>query len=250
MLSTGSTAQSNFAAVAMMKPQLETLDELFAAVPRETLDIGAGLFWEGDRAQHIFEVSEGVLRIFKIIGDGRRVITGFLYAGDMVGLTLRDVYLYSAEAVTPVKVRRLTKKAFQDAIEHSPELRPRLFALMCDEMAAAQDQMVLLSRKSAEERVCSFLMLTARRMQGDRQVGRTVQLPMSRQDMADYLGLTIETVSRTITKLIARGVIVPNGRHAFDIGKPGKLLALCGDGDSYEDIGERGAKTRQAVWPH
>ena len=85
---------------------------------------------------------------------------------------------------------------------------------------------------------------------GERQMGRKVDLPMSRQDMADYLGLTIETVSRTITKLVSRGVITPNGRHAFDIAKPGKLLALCGDGDSYDEIGNGALKTRQAVWPH
>lgn len=79
---------------------------------------------------------------------------------------------------------------------------------------------------------------------------RMVELAMSRQDIADYLGLTIETVSRTITKLIQRGIIAPNGRHAFDVAKPGKLLALCGDGDSYEELGGSGVKTRQAVWPN
>ena len=250
MFSTASTTQATIAAMATMKPQLATMEELFSTSPRETLDVGEGLFWEGDRAQHIFEITEGVLRIFKIIADGRRVITGFLYAGDMVGLSLKNVYLYSAEAVTLVKVRRLTRKAFQDAIENSPELRPQLFALMCDEMAAAQDQMVLLSRKSAEERLCSFLMMLGQRQSGQTQMPRTVELAMSRQDMADYLGLTIETVSRTVTKLIQRGIITPNGRHAFDVTKPGKLLALCGDGDSYEDLGDRAVKTRQAVWPH
>ena len=250
MFSTASTTQATIAAMTTMKPQLATMEELFSTSPRETLDVGEGLFWEGDRAQHIFEITEGVLRIFKIIADGRRVITGFLYAGDMVGLSLKNVYLYSAEAVTPVKVRRLTRKAFQDAIENSPELRPQLFALMCDEMAAAQDQMVLLSRKSAEERLCSFLMMLGQRQSGQTQMPRTVELAMSRQDMADYLGLTIETVSRTVTKLIQRGIITPNGRHAFDVTKPGKLLALCGDGDSYEDLGDRAVKTRQAVWPH
>lgn len=250
MFSTASTTQATIAAMATMKPQSATMEELFSTSPRETLDVGEGLFWEGDRAQHIFEITEGVLRIFKIIADGRRVITGFLYAGDMVGLSLKNVYLYSAEAVTPVKVRRLTRKAFQDAIENSPELRPQLFALMCDEMAAAQDQMVLLSRKSAEERLCSFLMMLGQRQSGQTQMPKTVELAMSRQDMADYLGLTIETVSRTVTKLIQRGIITPNGRHAFDVTKPGKLLALCGDGDSYEDLGDRDVKTRQAVWPH
>ncbi|MCO5731682.1 helix-turn-helix domain-containing protein [Rhizobium sp. SSA_523] len=250
MLSTGSNAHSAYAAMASMKPPLATLDELFAAVPRESLDIGEGLFWQGDRAQHVFEIAEGVLRIFKIISDGRRVITGFLHAGDMVGLSLKDVYLYSAEAVTPVTVRRVTRRVFQEAIETSPDLRPQLFALICDEMAAAQDQMVLLSRKSAEERVCSFLLLIARRLNGDQALSRRIELAMSRQDMADYLGLTIETVSRTITKLVSRGVIAPNGRHAFDIAKPGKLLALCGDGDSYDSADAGTSKTRQAVWPH
>ncbi|MFC3970917.1 Crp/Fnr family transcriptional regulator [Rhizobium lemnae] len=250
MFSTASNPKVAIAAMAAMKPQLATMDELFSTSPRETLEMGEGLFWEGDRAQHIFEITEGVLRIFKIIADGRRVITGFLYAGDMVGLSLKNVYLYSAEAVTPVKVRRLTRKAFQDAIENSPELRPQLFSLMCDEMAAAQDQMVLLSRKSAEERLCSFLMMLGQRQSGQTQMPKTIQLAMSRQDMADYLGLTIETVSRTVTKLIQRGIITPNGRHAFDLTKPGKLLALCGDGDSYEDVGDPAVKTRQAVWPH
>lgn len=250
MFSTASSAQAPLAAFAAMKPQLATLDELFSSTPRESLDVGEGLFWQGDRAQHIFEITEGVLRIFTIIGDGRRVITGFLYAGDMVGLSLKNVYLYSAEAVTPVKVRRLTRKAFQDAIENSPELRPQLFSLMCDEMAAAQDQMVLLSRKSAEERLCSFLLMIGRRQSCSHEVPRTVELPMSRQDIADYLGLTIETVSRTVTKLIQRGIIAANGRHAFTITKAGKLLALCGDGDSYEEIGGSDVKTRQAVWPH
>jgi CRP/FNR family transcriptional regulator len=249
MLTTSTQIHAGFAAVANMKPQLARLEELFHPLPRETLDVGEGLFWQGDKAQHVFEITDGLLRIFKIIGDGRRVITGFLSAGDMVGLSLKNVYLYSAEAVTPVKVRRMTKRAFQEAIEQSPELRPQLYSLMCDEMAAAQEQMVLLSRKSAEERVCSFLLLLARRMYGTRQIGRMVELPMSRQDMADYLGLTIETVSRTITKLVTRGVITPNGRHAFDIAKPGKLLALCGDDDSYEDVGDGAARTRQAVWP-
>jgi CRP/FNR family transcriptional regulator, anaerobic regulatory protein len=249
MLTTSTQTHAGFAVVANMKPQLARLEELFQPLPREMLDVGEGLFWQGDKAQHVFEITDGLLRIFKIIGDGRRVITGFLSAGDMVGLSLKNVYLYSAEAVTPVKVRRMTKRAFQEAIEQSPELRPQLYSLMCDEMAAAQEQMVLLSRKSAEERVCSFLLLLARRMHGNRQIGRIVELPMSRQDMADYLGLTIETVSRTITKLVTRGVITPNGRHAFDISRPGKLLALCGDDDSYDDVGDSAARTRQAVWP-
>lgn len=252
MLSVAYSAEAKHVTAARLAPQPERLEELFCAVPRETFESGEGVFWEGDAADHVFKVSEGVLRVFKIIADGRRVITGFLYAGDFVGLSLKDRYLYSAEAVTPVRLRRLARKPFQEALEKWPELRPQFFARVCDEMATAQDQMVLLSRKSAEERVATFLMLLARRLHGCHPIGRRIHLPMSRLDMADYLGLTIETVSRTLTKLVARGVISPEGRHDFAISKPGKLLALCGDGDSYdyEETIDRGPKMRQAIWPH
>jgi CRP/FNR family transcriptional regulator len=98
-------------------------------------------------------------------------------------------------------------------------------------MAAAQDQMVLLARKTAEERVSSFLLFSARRFAGDHSKLPTVEIPMTRLDMADYLGLTIETVSRTLTKLIRSGVIASNGRHAIVIRKMGKLAVLSGESD-------------------
>ena len=88
-----------------------------------------------------------------------------------------------------------------------PALRPQLFAILCDEMSAAQDQMVLLGRKSAEERVVSFLLAIHRKSGPDNEI----ELPMSRLDMADYLGLTIETVSRMMTSLIRRGLIAAAG---------------------------------------
>ena len=143
------------------------------------------------------------------------MITGFIYPGDLLGVSLRDRYLYSAEAVTPTKLRRFSRQRFQDEIGRSPELRPQLFAQLCDEMAAAQDQMVLLARKNAEERVCSFLLLIARRIHRQPQAAPVIEIPMTRLDMADYLGLTIETVSRTMTSLTGRGIIATAGRHAL-----------------------------------
>ena len=211
-----------------------TLESIFCRQPAEKLEAGEALFWEGDQARHLFEITEGVLRIFKIIADGRRVITGFMYPGDLVGVSLKDRFLYSAEAVTAVKFRRFTRKSFQDEMNRCPHLRPLLFARLCDEMAAAQDQMVLLSRKSAEERLCSFfLLLMRRRSEHDRAAG-IVQLPMTRLDIADYLGLTIETVSRTMTKLMGRGVVSASGRHAIKIARPAQLALLAGDSDEYD----------------
>jgi CRP/FNR family transcriptional regulator, anaerobic regulatory protein len=190
------------------------------------------------------------LRIYRILSDGRRAITGFLYPGDLIGVSLRDRYLYTAEAVTKTKVRRFARNRFQDKINESPDLRPQLFARLCDEMAAAQDQLVLLARKSAEERVSSFLLVIARRLSGDQRAAPVVEIPMTRLDMADYLGLTIETVSRTMTKLTSGGVITASGRHAIFIRKLAKLAALAGESDEGDNDSAVIPATRQAIWPH
>ncbi|MDR3475464.1 MAG: helix-turn-helix domain-containing protein [Devosia sp.] len=207
----------------------DTLAALFRGQVEERFDTGTAMFWEGDPARDVFEVVAGVLRIYRILGDGRRVITGFLYPGDLVGVSLRDRYLYTAEAVTPMKVRRFSRRRFDDEMVRFPELRPQLFARVCDEMAAAQDQMVLLARKTAEERVCSFLLDVARRVEVDRADLPVIDIPMTRLDMADYLGLTIETVSRTMSKLMRAKIIAAEGRHALLIGKLKRLVQLAGE---------------------
>jgi CRP/FNR family transcriptional regulator, anaerobic regulatory protein len=232
--------------VVFLPPVAPTLQSLFGRQPIEKFEAGTAILWEGDAASHIFEVAEGVLRTFRILSDGRRVITGFLYPGDILGVSLKDRYLYSAEAVTRAQVRRFARSRFQEEINRSPELRPQLFSRLCDEMAAAQDQMVLLARKNAEERVCSFLLYTARRTNSDRQPTPVIEIAMTRLDMADYLGLTIETVSRTMSKLMSAGVIAPTSRHGLKILKFEKLVALAGDG--YEE--DKAGYAKQAVWPN
>jgi CRP/FNR family transcriptional regulator len=226
-----------------------SLASVFSDKPIEAFAAGSPVFWEGDQAKHVFEVVEGVLRIFKILSDGRRAITGFLYPGDLVGVSMRDLYLYNAEAVTPIKVRRFSSVAFQEAINLSPELRPQLFARLCDEMASAQDQMVLLSRKNAEERICSFLLMLSKRMSGTNNLSMNIEIPMSRLDMADYLGLTIETVSRTVTSLIGRGIVTQSGRHAMAIKRLDTMLRLAGQAEVDEPKSSAQGYTRQAVWP-
>jgi CRP/FNR family transcriptional regulator len=222
---------------------------VFSDKPVEQFAAGSALFWEGDPAKHVFEVVEGVLRIFKFLSDGRRAITGFLYPGDLVGVSMRDVYLYNAEAVTPIKIRRFASASFQEAINLSPELRPQLFARLCDEMASAQDQMVLLSRKNAEERICTFLLLLAKRASCGKNLSTNIEIPMTRLDMADYLGLTIETVSRTVTSLIGRGIITQSGRHDISIKKLDTMMRLAGHVEADEPKSSSRDYSRQAVWP-
>jgi CRP/FNR family transcriptional regulator len=129
-------------------------------------------------------------------------------------------------------------------INESPALRPQLFAILCDEMSAAQDQMLLLGRKTAEERVVSFLLAIHRK----RARSVEIELPMSRQDMADYLGLTIETVSRMMTSLTRRGLIAVGARHTVTLRQLSALREIAGDDE--DETALQAAQIRRAVWPN
>ena len=206
-----------------------TLSCIFAAQVTEQLEAGEALFWQGDDAKHVFEIVSGALRTVRVLNDGRRVITGFLFPGDIVGVSLKDRYLSSVEAIATTRVRRMARRRFDDEVERSATLRPQLFARLYDEMTAAQDQVMLLARKTAEERVASFLLALARRAVDGCSSSAIVALPMTRLDMADYLGLTIETVSRIMTRLTGRGIIEAAGRHEIIIRRPAALAALAID---------------------
>jgi CRP/FNR family transcriptional regulator len=211
-----------------------SLSSVFHLSALEPVAAGKALCWEGDAAKHLFQVVEGVVRLQRIIGEGRRVITGFHFAGEIVGAFLQGDFLFTAEAVTDCKIRRVSRKTFQDEVARSDALRPEYIALLCHETAAAHDQMVLLSKKNAEERLCSFIATLAARPGAQPRPG-LLRVPMNRQDIADYLGLTIETVSRTITKLSQRNVVVPEGRHDLRILSMGKLIQLSGNADDFPE---------------
>lgn len=222
---------------------------LFCKQPVETAEAGQTIFFEGDIARHLFALMEGDVRVCRLLPDGRRVITGFLRAGDVVGISFKNRYLYSAEAINRVSFRRMTKRAFEEELCSTPFLRPHLLSHLCDEAAAAQDHMVLLTCKSAEERVCTFLLRQLRHEQGRGGSRDLIKLAMIRLDIADHLGLTIETVSRTLTKLVCKGVVVPVGRHTLRVLSETALAHLAGDGKDYEfdecDVPASGRQQRQ-----
>ncbi len=210
----------------------QSLSSLFQLSMLETVPAGRAICWEGDAASHLFQVVEGVVRLQRIIGQGRRVITAFHYSGDVVGAFLHGDFLFTAEAVTDCKIRRISRKAFLAEVAGSDALRPEYIGLLCKETAAAHDQMVLLSKKNAEERLCSFLVELGLRSDAPGKAG-LLKVPMNRQDIGDYLGMTIETVSRTISKLAARKIIVPEGRHNLRIVCFSSLAQLCGNADAF-----------------
>lgn len=165
------------------------------------------IFIEGDPAAFVFSLTRGMVGVSKALPDGRRQITGFLYPGDFLGISLHNAHVYSAEALTGVTLRRFPRSKLRTLFDEFPTLEIHLLSLTANELAAAQDQMLLLGRKSAQERVASFLLMLARRANVPYDPGRSLELPMSRLDIADYLGLSAETVSRTFSTFRARGLI-------------------------------------------
>jgi CRP/FNR family transcriptional regulator len=163
-------------------------------------------------------VLEGVMRLYKLLPDGRRQIVGFALPGDFLGLSATERYAISADAVGSVAVCRFVKGPFSRFVEGKPNLLRRIHEFATRELSGAQEQMVLLGGRSAEEKVASFLVKWRDRLAQIGSATAITPLPMNRQDIADYLGLTIETVSRTFTKLERDGVIeiVPGGVRLAD----------------------------------
>ncbi len=178
-----------------------------------------GLFAEGEPADDVFNVTGGMVRLYKLLPDGRRQIVGFAIAGDFLGLALMERYGVSAEAVSEVSACRFARDAFTAFVDDRPHLLRRLHEFASHELSLAQDQMVLLGRRSAEERIAAFLLGMRDRLSRLGHHSVTLPLPMSRQDIADYLGLTIETVSRTITKMAKNKLllVVPDGVRLLDV---------------------------------
>jgi CRP/FNR family transcriptional regulator, nitrogen fixation regulation protein len=160
------------------------------------------IFGEDEPADYVYLVIGGSVRTYKILSDGRRQVGGFYLPGDIFGLEFADEHAFSAEAISDAKVVVVKRSALTALADRDPAIGRELFALTGRELRRVQDRVLLLV-KSAQERVAGFLLEMAERASG----GNTVELPMSRQDIADYLGLTIETVSRTLTGLESAAAI-------------------------------------------
>ena len=163
---------------------------------------GQALFHEGDPATRVFTLTRGTLKLYKLLADGRRQVTGFLHPGDFLGISVDDEHAFSAEALEDSQLCWFPRARFDDFVEDQPKMERELYRMAAHELAAAQQQFVLLGRKTASERLASFLLLLADRTSAaEGKKSAMVRLPMSRSDIADYLGLTKETVSRVISSL-------------------------------------------------
>ena len=155
------------------------------------------IYGEEDPAEYLYQVVSGAVRTYRMLDDGRRQISAFYLPGDIFGVEAGDVHVSSAEAVCDAQVLVAKRSAVMARAEHEKDLSRQLWTLTVRELRRIQEHSMLLI-KSAEERVAGFLL----EMAGRSSAGAAVDLPMCRQDIADYLGLTIETVSRTFTQLV------------------------------------------------
>jgi CRP/FNR family transcriptional regulator len=184
------------------------------------------LFTAGQAARSVHNLTAGVARLYKLLPDGRRQVIGFALPGDFLGVAPSDRYSYSADAVDAVSVCRLPREAFSHFIEQRPHFLIRINQFAARELTLAQEQMLLLGRRTAEEKVASFLVSWRARLAHIGDERQTIALPMSRQDIADYLGLTIETVSRTLTRFEREKllIIVAGGVRLLD---PSRAAAMA-----------------------
>ncbi len=196
---------------ALKSHELERLNAIVTEVHRSRKQI---LFSQDDPADSVFVVTSGHIRISRLLADGRRQVTGFLYPGDFLGMAYGLEYAYTAEAIDNVVLCRFPRKKLEALFRELPHLEMRLFEIASNELIAAQHQMVLLGQKTATERVSSFLLENVRRCENKGQNGSELHLPMSRVDIADYVGLSPETISRVLHELAEKGVIeIPSAPH-------------------------------------
>lgn len=189
------------------------------------------IFHEGDPVKHYFEVIKGAVRIYKLLLDGRRQIIAFPLAHDFFGWSSGDSYAHTAEAITDVTVLRLPRNRLEALLEEHPKLGIRLLGLAHDEICSAQDQMLLLGRKTAAERIASFLMMMSQRAARDGRPANPIVLQMTRGEIADFLGLSSEAVSRGVSALKRQGLIALREPQRIALVRPEALQDLAaGDG--------------------
>jgi CRP/FNR family transcriptional regulator, anaerobic regulatory protein len=211
---------------ALDDDELRELSRISTAV---TLAAGGAVFYEGDDSTYLFNLVRGSLRLSKLLPDGRRQVTGFLFPGDFLGLSIGGVYTYTAEALVPTELCRFDRPGFARMLAGFPKLEHQLLSLASNELAQAQDHLMVLGRKTAAERIATVLLKLVDRIGKEGNSGCALDLPMTRGDLADYTGLTTETVSRTLSQMKKQGLVDTVGARGLHIPRVKALADHSGD---------------------
>ena len=194
---------------------------------------GQTVIWSGDRMDFVASVVNGIATLTQTMEDGRRQMVGLLLPSDFVGRPGRAVASYDVTATTDLVMCCFRRKPFEEMMARTPHIAQRLLEMTLDELDAAREWMLLLGRKTAREKIASLLGVIARRdatLKLKAPKGAvTFDLPLTREEMADYLGLTLETVSRQMSALKRDGVISLEGKRHVTIPDFDNLLEQAGD---------------------
>ncbi len=184
-------------------PALAAVFDRLAGCRTRSFAPGAEIFGEGEPADFVYRVLSGVVRTYRLLSDGRRQICDFLHPGDILGPEAALAHRNTAEAVTEAVLQAIPRRALAEAAESDAPLAGDLWRLSVNWFQRSEDHAMVLARQGAVERVVCFLLAYAARVGAEREF----DLPMTRQDIADHLGLTIHTVSRTMSQLQADGLV-------------------------------------------
>jgi CRP/FNR family transcriptional regulator, anaerobic regulatory protein len=198
-----------------------------------TFEAGQTVIWAGDRMDFVASVVTGIATLTQTMEDGRRQMVGLLQPSDFVGRPGRATAAFDVTAVSDLVMCCFRKKPFEDMMVSTPHVAQRLLEMTLDELDAAREWMLVLGRKTAREKIASLLAILARRTamltQKRARGAIAFELPLTREAMADYLGLTLETVSRQMSALKKDGVIVVAGNRSVTVPDFDRLVHEAGD---------------------
>lgn len=185
---------------------------------------GTEIFGEKEPADYVYQVMTGAVRSYKLLSDGRRQIGAFHLAGDIFGLEIDTDHRFTAEAIVDTTVRLMRRRSLETVAENDAKVAHNLLSMTSNNLRHAEDHMLLLGRKTSLERVASFLIEMDRRS----TAAGILALPMGRRDIADYLGLTLETVSRALSRLHDLGILgfIGNNQRQIALQNRAKLASL------------------------
>jgi len=189
------------------------LDELSHEAQRASVKARETLFHEGDAVSGVLMIVKGMAKLSRLMADGRQQVLGFRFSGDILGLTHAATHAAEAEMLTDGTVCRLTKAQLEVTLQRHPTLQRRLLDLCLREVALTQDQLVTVGRRQAEQRVAAFLLSLSEAARRRGHSAQALDMPMTRSEIGDLLGLALETVSRAFTALRKRGLLTEPGGH-------------------------------------
>ena len=204
-----------------------TLADHIDHAPLRGIEAKDHIFTEGDPKTHIYQVESGAVCLYTVLSDGRRQVIDFAYGGDIIGLGLGARELYNAQATVATRIRCLPVCSLQGIALQDPAVAMRMCEALSQEITAIRDHLVCVVQRSATERLTTFLLALSRRNEARGRDPKTLELPMTRTDIGDFLGLTIETVSRTFSKLKAQGLIEIDQGTTIRIKAINELSALA-----------------------